>query len=46
MDKLEFERILRGIFEEDEPLLIGIGGGIGALIGCLQAVLVLSLNLG
>lgn len=46
MDKLEFEKILRGIFEEDEPLLIGIGGVIGAAIGCMQAALVLGLHLG
>lgn len=46
MDKLEFERILRGIFEEDEPLLIGVGGAIGALIGCAQALLVLALGRG
>ena len=43
MDKLEFEKVLRGIFEEDEPLLVGIGGVIGALIGCVQAAVVLSL---
>jgi uncharacterized membrane protein YheB (UPF0754 family) len=46
MDKLEFEKILRGIFEEDEALLVGIGGVIGGLIGCLQAAIVLGLNLG
>jgi len=46
MDKLEFETILRGIFEEDEALLVGIGGFIGALIGGLQAAIVLGLNLG
>ena len=45
MSKAEFETILRGIFDEDEPLLIGIGGAIGALIGCLQAALVLGLHL-
>lgn len=44
MDKLEFEKILRGIFEDDEPLLIGIGGVIGAAIGCLQAAFLLSLQ--
>lgn len=46
MSKRDFEGILRGIFEEDEPLLVGIGGVIGALIGCLQAMLVLGLHLG
>lgn len=46
MSKRDFEGILRGIFEEDEPLLVGIGGVIGALIGCLQAALILGLHLG
>lgn len=45
MDKLEFEAILRGIFEDDEALLIGVGGVIGAGIGCLQAVIVIGLDL-
>ncbi len=40
MSKLEFEGILRGIFEEDEKVLIGIGGVIGAVIGTLQAAIV------
>jgi uncharacterized membrane protein YheB (UPF0754 family) len=46
MDKLEFEAILRGIFEDDEALLIGVGGVRGAAIGCLQAALVLGLDVG
>lgn len=45
MSKLEFEGILRGIFEDDEALLIGVGGVIGAAIGCLQAAIVLGLDL-
>jgi uncharacterized membrane protein YheB (UPF0754 family) len=45
MTKVEFETILRGIFEEDEKTLIAIGGVIGAVIGTLQAALVLALNL-
>jgi uncharacterized membrane protein YheB (UPF0754 family) len=45
MDKLEFEAILRGIFEDDEKLLVGIGGVMGAAIGCLQAAIVLGLDL-
>lgn len=45
MEKLEFEAILRGIFEDDEALLIGVGGVIGAAIGCLQAALILGLDL-
>ncbi len=43
MSKLEFETILRGIFEEDEKVLVGIGAVIGALIGTLQAAIVLAL---
>lgn len=41
-DKLEFERILGSTFKEDEALLTGIGGALGALIGCGQAALVLA----
>ena len=43
MSKLEFESILRGLFEEDEKILVGIGGVIGALIGTLQAAIVRAL---
>jgi uncharacterized membrane protein YheB (UPF0754 family) len=45
MSKMEFEEILRGIFEEDERTLIGVGGVLGAAIGTLQAGIVLSLGL-
>lgn len=45
MSKVEFETILRGIFEEDEKTLIGVGGVIGAAIGTLQAALVVGLHL-
>jgi uncharacterized membrane protein YheB (UPF0754 family) len=42
MNKLEFEKVLRSIFQEDEPLLIGIGAFLGACIGLLQAVVVVA----
>lgn len=45
MSKVEFEKIVRGIFEEDERTLIGVGGVLGAAIGTLQAGIVLSLGL-
>jgi uncharacterized membrane protein YheB (UPF0754 family) len=42
MSKPEFERLLRGIFEEDELTLIIIGGVLGGAVGLLQGALVLS----
>jgi uncharacterized membrane protein YheB (UPF0754 family) len=42
MPKLEFERLLRGIFEQDEWILIAIGGALGAGVGVLQGFLVLA----
>lgn len=42
MPKLDFERLLRGIFEEDEWILIVIGGVLGAAVGVLQAAVVLN----
>ncbi|HLT15094.1 MAG TPA: DUF445 family protein [Acidimicrobiales bacterium] len=42
MTKPELERLLRGIFEEDEVTLILIGGVLGGLVGVLQAGLVLA----
>jgi uncharacterized membrane protein YheB (UPF0754 family) len=39
LTKREFERILRGVFEEDEWTLIALGGVLGALIGVGQALL-------
>jgi uncharacterized membrane protein YheB (UPF0754 family) len=42
MPKLEFERLLRGIFEQDEWILIAIGGALGAAVGVLQGFLVLA----
>lgn len=40
----DFERLLRGIFEEDEWILIAIGGVLGGLVGLLQASIVLSIG--
>ncbi len=44
MPKLEFERLLRGIFEQDEWILIAIGGALGAGVGLLQGLVILSLG--
>jgi uncharacterized membrane protein YheB (UPF0754 family) len=43
LSKPEFERILRGIFEEDELTLILVGGFLGAAVGVIQGMLVLTL---
>ncbi|HUH04475.1 MAG TPA: DUF445 family protein [Kofleriaceae bacterium] len=43
LSKHEFERILRGLFEKDEFMLIVIGGVLGGAVGCLQALLVVTL---
>jgi uncharacterized membrane protein YheB (UPF0754 family) len=40
LSKPEFERLLRGVFQEDERTLIVVGGVLGGLVGALQAVLV------
>lgn len=45
MPKVEFERVLRGIFEEDEATLILMGGVLGGAIGCAQAALLIALGL-
>lgn len=42
LDKHQFERMLRGIFEEDEIILILIGGALGGAVGLLQAGIVLT----
>jgi uncharacterized membrane protein YheB (UPF0754 family) len=42
MPKEEFEHVLRGIFEEDEITLIGLGGVLGGAIGCAQAAALLA----
>lgn len=41
LDKLQFERMLRGIFEEDEIILILIGGVLGGAMGAAQGAIVL-----
>ncbi len=43
LSKPDFERILRGVFEEDEVILVAIGGGLGGLVGALQGALTLAL---
>lgn len=45
MPKVEFERVLRGIFEEDEVTLILMGGVLGGAIGCVQAGALIALGL-
>jgi uncharacterized membrane protein YheB (UPF0754 family) len=45
MPKIEFEHVLRGIFEEDEATLILMGGVLGGAIGCLQAGVLIALGL-
>lgn len=44
MPKLEFEAVLRGIFEEDEWILVALGGFLGGSIGMVQAAIVLALQ--
>lgn len=44
LPKLKFERIIRGIFEEDELTLIMVGGFLGTGVGFLQAALLLSMS--
>ncbi len=43
LPKPEFERVLRGIFEEDEVTLIAIGAVLGGVVGSLQGALTLAL---
>ena len=42
LDKHQFERMLRGIFEEDEIILVLIGGALGGAVGALQGAIVLA----
>ena len=42
LDKPQFERMLRGIFEEDEVILVVIGGVLGGAVGALQGAIVLA----
>ena len=44
MPKTEFERLLRGIFEQDEWILIAIGGALGAGVGLLQGLVILGMG--
>ncbi len=44
LPKQEFERLLRGIFEQDEWILIVIGGALGAGVGLLQGLAILGLG--
>jgi uncharacterized membrane protein YheB (UPF0754 family) len=43
LSKPDFERLLRGVFEEDEITLILVGGFLGGLVGFAQGMLVLTL---
>ena len=45
LDKSKFERMLRGIFEEDEWILIVVGGVLGGAIGVLQGLITLRFDL-
>ena len=42
LPKAEFERVLRGLFEEDELVLIIIGGVLGGAVGLVQGLLAMS----
>jgi len=44
MPKQEFEKVLRGVFEEDEWILVSLGGVLGGAIGLLQGGIVLMLQ--
>jgi uncharacterized membrane protein YheB (UPF0754 family) len=44
LSKPEFERLLRGLFEQDEWILITIGGALGLGVGFLQAAVVVALG--
>ena len=43
LPKDRFERVLRGIFEEDEWILVALGAVLGGAIGTMQGLLVLAL---
>lgn len=42
LSKPEFERMLRGVFQEDELTLVIVGGVLGGAVGALQGALVLA----
>lgn len=44
LPKEEFEAVLRGIFEEDEWILVTLGGFLGGVIGLIQGAIVLALE--
>ncbi len=44
MPKAEFEAVLRGVFEEDEWILVTLGGVLGGGIGTLQAAIVVAVG--
>jgi uncharacterized membrane protein YheB (UPF0754 family) len=43
MPKQRFEEVLRGVFEEDEWILVTLGGVLGGAIGLAQGAIVLAL---
>jgi len=44
LSKSEFEGLLRPLFEQDEPILIAVGGVLGGIVGTLQGLAVLALT--
>lgn len=42
LDKQQFERLLRGIFEEDEIILVIVGAFLGAAVGAIQGGVILA----
>ena len=42
LSKPEFEKMLRGLLEEDEWILVALGGALGLVIGLAQAALVVA----
>ncbi len=43
MPKARFERVLRGVFEADEWILVALGAALGGAIGLIQGLIVLAL---
>jgi len=43
LPKTTFERVLRGVFEEDELTLIFCGGFLGGLVGAVQGLILLTM---
>lgn len=43
LPKAQFERVLRGIFDEDEWILVALGAVLGGAIGTVQGLLMLTL---